>query len=79
MGLELYLPPSPGNLFSKWIEEMKTLLLRLLLEEDGPTAVEYAVMLMMIMMAAIGAVRVLGGNLNTSFEDSNAQMLNSFS
>ena len=32
----------------------------LLVEEDGPTAVEYAVMLAMILVAVIGAVSMLG-------------------
>ena len=58
---------------------MKTFLLRLLIEEDGPTAVEYAVMLMLIVMAAIGAIRVLGTSLNGSFEESSTQMANAFS
>ena len=32
----------------------------LLVEEDGPTAVEYAVMLAMILVAVIGAISTLG-------------------
>ncbi len=58
---------------------MKDLLLRLLIEEDGPTAVEYAVMLAMIIVAAVGSIRLLGTNLNSSLEDSNDQMVNAFS
>jgi pilus assembly protein Flp/PilA len=35
-------------------------LLRLLLEEGGATAVEYAVMLAMILMVVIGAISAVG-------------------
>ena len=35
---------------------------RFLREEDGPTAVEYAVMLAMILMICIGAIMLLGNN-----------------
>jgi len=60
-------------------KNMKDLLLRLLTDEEGPTAVEYAVMLAMILLAVVGSVRLLGTNLNSSLEDSNTQMVNSFS
>jgi len=33
---------------------------KFLIEEDGPTAVEYAVMLAMILMLCIGAIATLG-------------------
>ncbi|MCA9230077.1 MAG: Flp family type IVb pilin [Planctomycetales bacterium] len=58
---------------------MKDFLIRLLREEDGPTAVEYAVMLFMIILAAIGSIRILGTNLNSSFENSNTELVNAFS
>jgi pilus assembly protein Flp/PilA len=35
--------------------------------EDGPTAVEYAVMLALIIVVCITAVTTLGGNSNNSF------------
>ena len=35
--------------------------------EDGPTAVEYAVMLALIIVVCIGAVTTLGGNAKTTF------------
>jgi pilus assembly protein Flp/PilA len=35
--------------------------------EDGPTAVEYAVMLALIIVVCIGAVTTLGGNANATF------------
>jgi len=37
--------------------------------EDGPTAVEYAVMLALIIVVCIGAVRVLGTNASQTFTD----------
>ena len=35
--------------------------------EDGPTAVEYAVMLALIIVVCIGAITSLGGNANKTF------------
>ncbi len=35
--------------------------------EDGPTAVEYAVMLALIIVVCIAAITTLGGNANTTF------------
>ena len=35
--------------------------------EDGPTAVEYAVMLALIIVVCIGAIATLGSNANTTF------------
>ena len=37
--------------------------------EDGPTAVEYAVMLALIIVVCIAAVTVLGQNANDQFEN----------
>ena len=35
--------------------------------EDGPTAVEYAVMLALIIVVCIGAIQTVGSNANTKF------------
>jgi pilus assembly protein Flp/PilA len=35
--------------------------------EDGPTAVEYAVMLALIVAVCIGAITTLGSNANQTF------------
>jgi pilus assembly protein Flp/PilA len=35
--------------------------------EDGPTAVEYAVMLALIIVVCIGAITTLGNNANTVY------------
>jgi pilus assembly protein Flp/PilA len=42
-------------------------LLKFLKTEDGPTAVEYAVMLALIVVVCIGAITTLGGNANSTF------------
>lgn len=35
--------------------------------EDGPTAVEYAVMLALIVVVCLGAIRSIGSRANTTF------------
>ena len=42
---------------------------RFLISEDGPTAVEYAVMLALIIIVALLAVQVLGTNVRDTFQD----------
>jgi pilus assembly protein Flp/PilA len=37
--------------------------------EDGPTAVEYAVMLALIIVVCIGAITALGSNANKTFSN----------
>jgi len=39
--------------------------------EDGPTAVEYAVMLALIIVVCIGAVTALGTSASTTFQGVN--------
>ena len=39
-----------------------------LISEDGPTAVEYAVMLALIVIVCLTAIRSIGTNANTTFE-----------
>lgn len=40
---------------------------RFLVAEDGPTAVEYAVMLALIIVVCLVAIQSLGSNANTTF------------
>jgi len=40
-------------------------------EEDGPTAVEYAVMLALIIVVCITAITTLGSNANQTFNNAN--------
>jgi pilus assembly protein Flp/PilA len=42
-------------------------LVKFLNEEDGPTAVEYAVMLALIIVVCIAAITTLGSNANNTF------------
>ena len=42
-------------------------LVRFLKAEDGPTAVEYAVMLALIIVVCIAAITTLGSNASTTF------------
>ncbi len=49
---------------------MKDLLYRLAIEEDGPTAVEYAVMLALIVAVVVGSVSLLADQTAASFDDS---------
>jgi pilus assembly protein Flp/PilA len=47
----------------KWIATLE----RFLREEDGPTAVEYAVMLALIVVVCITAITTLGANASSTF------------
>ena len=40
---------------------------RFLVNEDGPTAVEYAVMLALIIVVCLTAITAIGTNANTTF------------
>jgi pilus assembly protein Flp/PilA len=53
---------------------MMNLLKRLFWEEDGPTAVEYGVMLALIVAACIGAVQAMAGATANSFDTSAAEL-----
>jgi pilus assembly protein Flp/PilA len=45
-----------------------------LVSEDGPTAVEYAVMLALIIMVCIAAVTAVGTSTSTSFNNMSKSM-----
>lgn len=45
-----------------------------LVSEDGPTATEYAVMLALIIVVALGAITVLGTKVSTVFSNVNASL-----
>ena len=49
------------------MRNLGTMFASFLREEDGPTAVEYAVMLALIIVVCIGAITTLGTNANTTF------------
>ena len=49
------------------MREFKQLVVDFVKREDGPTAVEYAVMLALIIVVCIGAITALGSNANKTF------------
>ncbi|MCH2212193.1 MAG: Flp family type IVb pilin [Fuerstiella sp.] len=42
---------------------------KFLVSEDGPTAVEYAVMLALIIVVCIAAIQTVGSSANSKFEE----------
>jgi len=42
-------------------------LVRFVQEEEGATAIEYGLLASLIAVVIVGAVRTLGGNINTAF------------
>jgi pilus assembly protein Flp/PilA len=53
-------------------DSMKSLaskLQRFLVTEDGPTAVEYAVMLALIVIVCLTAIQAIGTNASTTFQN----------
>jgi len=60
-----------SGITAKGREEMKKFfsgVKKFLKSEDGPTAVEYAVMLALIIVVCLAAITTLGENANTTFE-----------
>ena len=57
---------------------MKDLLYRLAIEEDGPTAVEYAVILGLLVASVIGSVNLVANQTAASFDDSSAAINSAF-
>ena len=47
---------------------------RFLKSEDGPTAVEYAVMLALIVVVCLGAITTIGENAESTFNDVSDQL-----
>jgi len=50
------------------MRNLTTKIQRFLVSEDGPTAVEYAVMLALIIIVCLTAINSIGTNANTTFE-----------
>lgn len=51
------------------MKNLSTKVKRFLKSEDGPTAVEYAVMLALIVIVCLTAIQSIGTNANSAFED----------
>ena len=69
--------PWGESLFLEGVPQMKTFgsqIRRFLVSEDGPTAVEYAVMLALILVACITIVTTLGTSVSGTFSKVNASM-----
>ena len=49
------------------LQSLRRALVTFLAKEDGPTAVEYAVMLALIIVVCIAAITALGTNANATF------------
>ena len=56
------------------MRRVSSAILHFLREEDGPTAVEYAVMLALIIAVCIAAVGTVGANASAMFETSAAAL-----
>jgi pilus assembly protein Flp/PilA len=54
------------------MRDFKEAILRFLAEEQGPTAVEYAVMLALVIMVCFAAIGTLGTATNAKFEEAAA-------
>lgn len=48
---------------------MREVLSRLWVDQRGPTLIEYALMAVLLSLACYGAVKVLGGQVQDTFED----------
>ena len=51
------------------MQTLRATVVRFLGAEDGPTAVEYAVMLGFIITVCIGAIQMVGANTNVKFNN----------
>jgi len=49
------------------LKKIKSAVKNFLVKEDGPTAVEYAVMLALIIVVCIAAISALGSNASNTF------------
>jgi pilus assembly protein Flp/PilA len=58
---------SPGYRKEKAMSRFLQTVANFLSREDGPTAVEYAVMLALIIVVCIAAITQLGSNANATF------------
>jgi pilus assembly protein Flp/PilA len=56
------------------LQTVRARLVDFLKKEDGPTAVEYAVMLALIIVVCLVAIQILGKNANSVFGEVGASM-----
>lgn len=60
---ELYFPREKKRTMKNFAKSVKNFLV----SEDGPTAVEYAVMMALIIVVCIGTITTIGQNADTKF------------
>jgi pilus assembly protein Flp/PilA len=56
------------------LSKIRKQVVNFLQKEDGPTAVEYAVMLALIIVVCLVAIQILGKNANTAFGEVGASI-----
>jgi pilus assembly protein Flp/PilA len=56
------------------LHNLRARLVNFLQKEDGPTAVEYAVMLALIIVVCLVAIQILGKNANSAFGEVGASL-----
>jgi pilus assembly protein Flp/PilA len=56
------------------MKSLATKVVRFLKSEDGPTAVEYAVMLALIVVVCLTAIQAIGTNANVTFNSIASQL-----
>jgi pilus assembly protein Flp/PilA len=56
------------------LAQLKSRFVHFLQNEDGPTAVEYAVMLALIIVVCISAITIVGSNANATFNTVGSQL-----
>jgi pilus assembly protein Flp/PilA len=61
--------PRPHDLSEEVMKSLALKVQRFLVSEDGPTAVEYAVMLALIVIVCLTAIQAIGTNANTTFNN----------
>lgn len=66
--------PDPTNRRSFEMKNFTQKMQQFLVSEDGPTAVEYAVMLALIVIVCLTAIRSIGTNASTTFQSVSAQL-----
>ena len=78
---QFYRTPRGGVISQVWLSEwgqnmskFVTSVKNFLVSEDGPTAVEYAIMLALIVIVCIGSVQSIGTSANAKFGAANAAL-----
>ena len=59
----------PTHLLEDFMKSLALKLQQFLVSEDGPTAVEYAVMLALIIIVCLTAISSIGTNASTTFNN----------